>query len=243
MTVVQNALQNAAIGQANMFVLAAGTHLYTKPANLRSVNFLCVGAGGGGASLELTVDETIGCGGNGGAGTAGSLTLSAAAVPATFDIIVGAGGAAGAPPSAGGDTILDLPSQRIVPGGAAGEPAAIGAGVQVADVSGAVAAPTGAWDWTAQGQRGGSVFGDWKGIDATVGVFILGGNASSLYPGDFPFVAYVSSGNNGNFDGQVPTNPGVGGMGGVAWRTDALAEAAGSAGADGLVIVTEYLAL
>jgi hypothetical protein len=89
----------------------------------------------------------------------------------------------------------------------------------------------------------GSVFGDWKGIDATVGVFILGGNASSLYPGDFPFVAYVSSGNNGNFDGQVPTNPGVGGMGGVAWRTDALAQAAGSAGADGLVIVTEYLAL
>ncbi len=243
MTAVQNVLQNAAVGTATITIIGAGTTLYTKPANLRSVNFLCVGAGGGGGSVELSVDDTIGVGGNGGAGTAGSLTLSAADVPATFDIIVGAGGAGGAAPAAGGNTTLDLPSARVVPGGAAGAAAETGAGVQVADVSAAVAAPTGAWDWTAEGQRGGSVFGDWKGIDATVGVFMLGGNASSLFPGDFPFVAYVSSGDNGNFDGQVPTNPGVGGMGGVAWRTDALAEAAGSAGADGIVIVTEYLAL
>lgn len=243
MSFIQNVLQNAAIGQANVIVLGAGAHVYTKPANLLSVNFLAVAGGGGGASLELTADETIGVGGNGGGGTSGSLTLNASAVPSTLNITVGAGGAGGVAPVAGGDTVIDLPSQRVVGGGAAGPVAEIGAGVQFTAVGGAPNPSSGTWDFTTLGQLGSSVFGDWKGIDATVGVFLVGGSAGSIYPGDYQIVSYVSSGNNGNFDGQAPTNPGCGGIGGVAWRTDAAASATGSAGADGIVIITEFLGL
>ena len=98
-----------------------GTFTWTKPDNALSVQIVCIGAGGGGGSGRRGAAGTTRRGGGGGTGGGYStLTVPAAALPATVDGEVGApgvGGAAvavnstnGGPGGIGGESMFGFPA-------------------------------------------------------------------------------------------------------------------------------------
>jgi len=71
-------------------------NIWAMPTGARTIEFILVGGGGQGGSGRKGLDGTVRCGGGGGAGGAREVQrLSAALVPASITVVVGAGGSVG----------------------------------------------------------------------------------------------------------------------------------------------------
>jgi hypothetical protein len=193
---------------------ASGT--WTKPANVKFVKIVCVGAGGGGAGAGIGTYT----GGGGGAGSYAEKILDVTAV-STATITIGAAGAAGSSSGSGGtggtggDTSFG--TDCIGKGGAGG----VGPGSTAAGGAGGVA---GTGDITIAGQVGDN--GDTASASLRVGE---GGHAPLGY--GFGGRAVLA-----DADGVVGVGYGAGGSG----ATGGPGAQSGGAGKAGLCLVYEF---
>jgi hypothetical protein len=193
---------------------------YTPNANMVYCDIECLGGGGGSGGIANTAPNTI-TGAGGGAGSYSKLRASMATIGVSQTVTIGAAGAAGAAGAnsggAGGDTSVG--SLCIAKGASGGAGANYNGGGQ-GGAGGATVGGVG--DIVSQGASGGGA--------------IQAAAAQLIYPIPGGSTLYGAGGQpNG------PANTGTGyGSGGTGTSCTTTINAAGAAGAKGLVIVTEY---
>lgn len=218
---------------ASRTVIQQGTTSYAIPAGVRALLVECIGGGGGGGGVNSTAaghQNVAGAGGGG--GYAASFLTSLPGSPVTVQ--VGAGGGGGGvgnnPGSAGTDTTFNS-TTVVAKGGGAGAagadvsvvgptnvPAAGGAaGTGDVTIPGGVGvvnlvlATTGASAWTSPGGRGSGPYGGAGGQTVYSGTSHAGGAGQNY-----------------------------GGGGAPAYSSDGGGQAAGGAGANGIMVIWEF---
>lgn len=204
--------------------LFASSGTYTKPAGLVYAVVETIGGGGGGGGVDSSSSSGAGAGGGGGGGYS-RRTLAATSIGATETVTVGTGGAGGlgVTPATGGtgvtSTFGSLVSASGGTGGLAGNGTTQGAGG--AGGGGTTATP----DINSHGSGGGAGVASITDTRAT-----SGNGGSSFFGGGAPGVTNSSTGSAG-------TTYGGGGSGASATNNDTRD---GGAGADGVILVTEF---
>jgi hypothetical protein len=203
-------------------ITSSGT--YTKPAGLKFLDVVAVGAGGAGGAAILNPASASSAGGSGGAGAVGMIFYKAVDLPASFTITVGAEGAATATSgNAGGSTIVN----GLAAGGGSG--GAITQSNTLAEVAGG---------------SGGTVTGFSLGIPGGAGgnsyVFLAGLNHRGAAPGG-PYGEGAASGWGSNISGSnfPSVGYGAGGTGSTSTQLSGGPYYAAN-GRPGLVILKEY---
>lgn len=210
---------------------AVVNYTYTKPANLRTLEFEGSAPGGSGSGAAATAASTFSGGSGGGSGAWGKRLFTAAELAASVAISIGALGAAtlGAG-SAGGDVTFG--SIITLYGGTAGiQYANSTASNVIGNPSNIGTAPVGVM-LGAPGQRGTQTI---MNVSAPAGNSYIGGGGISPYGEAFPPWWTINVG-GANARGY--------GAGGSAAANGASQSARlGGAGAPGFVMLTEYLAV
>ena len=215
-------------GQVITTVVTATDATWAPQPDTQTIKFEAVGAGGGGGGAQGQGAGTAAAGGGGGGGA--TVIIQKQVVDATYNITIGAGGTGGTAVAgngaAGGDTTVVSTNVNITAGGGAGGSGMTGIGGTA--FSG--------------GTGGGSATGG--DINITGGA----GNVGRVLTGDL--TAVPTSGDSTQGQGRTTNGvgaganadsnrKGVGGNGGVT--SNVATNYAGGDGADGIVIVTEYL--
>jgi len=228
------AFKNSVVANVNIQTFSAsGTYTPTSGMIYCIIEVLGAGGGGGGAAATSAVGDGNGASaGGGGAGGYSRGRFTAAQIGASQVVTIGAGGAAAtAGNNAGGDggtTSVGALIQATGGGGAAG------AGAQVAQGYPGGAGGVGSLgNLNIAGNSGGMGFtdniaGSNLGISGAGGAGYFGGSISPQ-----------TVNNTGQSAGSSATSYGCGGNGGVSIKGGT--SAAGGAGADGYVIITEYI--
>jgi hypothetical protein len=223
-------LQNNRVGRVLKQVFtASGT--YTPTAGMLYAIIDCVGGGGGGGGVAGAASGCNGGGGGGGGGFARKF-VTAADIGASKTVTVGGGGNAGAAGAnagtAGGDTSVGV--LCIGKGGSPGSGVTTTAAYGVGGPGGVA----GTGDFTVPGQVGGYSF--YSTSAASIIASTNNGGSSGLGFGAGARTAQPGSGNFSN--GATGANYGGGGSGGMFFNV--ASNAAGGAGAPGIVVVTEF---
>jgi hypothetical protein len=203
---------------------ASGT--YTPTAGMVYCQITCVGAGGGGGSSVGGGAATAAAGGGGGSGETRVGIFDAATIGASKAVTVGTGGIAG---TAGGDGGTGVTSSVGVlissVGGSGGIAGTSFSGNGISTLGGIGGTGGSGGDYSMAGTPGS------PGVVAGSSAFALSGAGavSSIGGGTIG----VTTGNPGN----TATNPGCGGSGGAS----STVSKDGGAGADGYVIVVEFI--
>lgn len=212
-------------------IFTSGSGTYTKPANVTSIIVECVGGGGGGGGAQGAAGF-LSVGGSGAGGGYCRKYYSAAASSYSYSVgTAGSGATAGNNAgTAGGDTTFDT---LTAGGGGAGSGYpnnyAIASGYNVLNISGSPGVGTGGDINLYGGYAQPSIAG-------SVNVCIGGSGGSSMY-GSGGIASIASGGAIANGNGGL--DYGSGGSGGGACNITA--NAAGGAGASGLIIVWELV--
>ncbi len=181
------------------------------------------GGGGGGGTQNGAATQALG-GGGGGSGGYSRKVASAATIGASQTATIGAGGSAGAGGinngTAGGDTSIG--TICIAKGGSPGIGGNSGAGG-----AGGVA---GTGDFTPVGNAGGQGCSN----TAITSSAVVGIGGASVFGGG-PSLVQAQA----NVTGAAGNNYGAGGNGGISWNGGGTE--AGGAGANGVIIITEYI--
>lgn len=188
MTLAKNliaAAGNAAAGRGEAIFTTTGSNSWVVPAGVTSISAVCIGGGGGG--------DASASGGSGGRGGDLRYYNNLSVTPGeTLTITVGAGGTAGATPTAGGFSRIARSATTLLEAGGGAEGSTGGSGNTTNGTSSTIAGSIG-------GGNGGT--GANPGIDTTSG----GGGAGG----------YSGAGGNGNTgDGGNGSGGGGGGGGG-----------------------------
>lgn len=203
------------------YLNAGSPATWTKPAGLKYV-VVEVQAGGGGGGGTTTIDHA--CGGGGGGGFARKV-ITVGTLGATETVTTGAGGTAGAATGGTGGTggTSSFGAHVTASGGVGGTDATYGVG----GAGGAGASG----DFNTEGGDGGGG----NGGESTLDVVNSGMGGSSHFGGGARNVG-AEAGTVAGVDGNVYGGGGSGAANGTG------VDAAGGAGAAGIVIVTEYYA-
>ena len=200
---------------------------WTKPANLVAANVRMVGAGGGGGAANGALGETREAAGGGGGGYCEKL-FQAGSLGATEAVQVGGAGGGGATPSGNGGDGQDSIFNTLTAFGGSGGTGQFGG---AACFGGAGGAATGG-DINIPGQYGGgggSLGAIALGSGGAGGSSLLGHGGASIKTGDF----------NNAQAGRAGGNYGGGGGGGSV--VNLTFDEPGGAGADGIVIIDQYI--
>jgi hypothetical protein len=188
---------------------------------------VCGGGGGGGSTNPAAGQGGAGAGGSAGGYSRGRYT--AAQIGASQTVTIGAGGAAA---SGGGTTSVGALIQAT--GGGAGS--SINASAMNQAGTGAAGVGSGG----SVNLTGGQGHSACIIVDSGVATMSQGGQGGSSYFGGGPVSSFTSSGSGTTSSpGTAAAAPGAGGSGGSSIFGSA--NAAGGAGASGIVIITEYV--
>lgn len=210
-------------GVVSQVFTSSGT--YTPTTGMAYCIIECVGGGGGGGGVQGNASYNLGGGGGGGGGYARAVK-TAAAIGASQTVTIGAGGTGGSAGAnngaAGGDTSVGV---LVVGKGGSGGLATTSSGVAAASAGGVA----GTGDFTSAGEGGAGGF--YSLTTTTLSVSGKGGN--SAFGGGASGISSSGTGSTGGLYG--------GGGSGACNNTSATNRAGGS-GADGVVIIVEYIA-
>ena len=196
---------------------------YVPSANMTTCVVECVGGGGGGGGVTGAA-SSFRAGGAGGGGTYSEKTLTATAVGAGLTVTVGSAGAAGTATAFGGDGgTSSVGSFCTAPGGGGGQHYNGTTGFGIGGNSGAI----GTGDFSCSGQDG------QNGMSGALAFGGTGGGAGGIGGGG----GRGGLGSGTAVLGTAGRNPGGGGGGAAVGDTSS---SVGSAGAPGVVIITEY---
>jgi hypothetical protein len=221
----------SALGQARTSTFStAGTTVWLCPAGVTSVTVKCYGGGGGGGRRA-----GVGVTGGGGGGAYAS-KINVPVTPGTiYTVVVGAGGAAASPATAGGDSYFNTASTVMAKGGSAvaNNSATGAAGGQAAscvgDVGSVFSGGTGGTGSETSGGKGGGGAGTGgPGGNGGVGTANGAGTATGGGNGGNGKISPQGSGSSGSI---------YGGGGGGSYRSSSTGSALGGAGAAGAVII------
>jgi hypothetical protein len=208
-----------------------GTGTYTPTTGMLYCVIQCVGGGGAGGGAAATSATQNSFGGGGQAGEYAVGVFSAATIGASQSVTIGAGGTgvAGTTGNAGGNTSVG--STLISANGGGGGGTATGTLASPAIAPGASGGTSG----TGGSYRTTGPFGGMGMMLGVLGFYYSGaGAASVLSTSTLPLIDQATStGNAGNLYG--------GGGGGGGQQQSQAGTKAGGAGANGIVIVTEYV--
>jgi len=212
--------------------IVTANETYTPPVNLSMITFEAIGGGGGSGGTQTTTSGEVSASGGGAGGSWISLTTETIAT--SYALVVGSGGLAGAVAATGGTggatTVIATPSGvNMSSGGGLGGTSGAAHATSSLALGGAIGALTG-FDYFLEGVSGTLGVGSNSGSETSVAA-TTGGNYMSYG------VARVEI--------TVSPNAGSGyGVGSGARYQNSVAantEAVGAAGADGAIIITEYL--
>jgi hypothetical protein len=213
-----------------------GSYTYTPTANMKYCIVECVGAGGGSGGAATTSAIQCTAGGGGGGGEYTRSVLSAATVGASKTVVVGAGGTAGANTGgnggAGGNTTFGSTLVTALGGSGGTGMAAQGATASAAGGAG--------------GSGGTGTFAE-AGGNGSAGIATFVATAYSVYGGSGGNSFYGQGGpcqlriavNGGAATGLQGSGYGSGGAGAIISISGPAG--VGSAGNDGVVIITEFI--
>lgn len=205
---------------------------YTPTTGMKYCTIECIGAGGGGGGAALSTN--IGAGGGGGAGGYSRKTVAAATIGASQTVTIGTGGSGGSAGNNNGSAGSSATSVGTICVANAGS----GGGGAAANTWGAAAAggAAGTGDVTAYGNAG----SDGCQSSSSNAFQLPQGRGGAGWMGGQPKgqTAGISTGGQAAVAGQ---SYGAGGNGGGS--SNSSAAAAGAAGANGFVIITEYLSV
>jgi hypothetical protein len=229
MSFVGNALNNIAFTRANMVVITSNT-TYTPPVNLLFAKVIAIGGGGGSGGRASTSSTQRSLGGGGGGGGTAIKIFSKSDLMPNVSVTIGAGGAAGSaganPGGTGGTTTFATSTPLTCNGGAGGEGKSAGVNTETQGVDGGNA--TGG-DLNIQG---GGCYSSRTNANAP--------SCQDLAPGG---VTYFSMGGRLSRETVGSTVAMLyGGGAGTIYNSGSSSAAAGIDGADGVVVITEYLA-
>jgi len=228
-----------ALAYENNIVTFTSDDTYSKPSNLLYVKVTVIGAGGGGGGSRKgeAVGEAGGGGGGGGGGTVIKTYLDTD-LDAGESITVGAGGtgANGSDGTAGATGGNSTFKSLTGSGGVGGNTAAPSANM-VFSPKGAGGAASGG-DINVAGQDGSGGVAQGTGLD-TVIIWAGHGGGSTLSGGMMGTIWGGTA--DSQYDGDNATGIGSGGPGGIVMNDTDPQYAGGGDGADGIVIIEEYL--
>lgn len=208
-------------------VISISDPAFAPNAATQSMKITVTGAGGGGGGIRISAATTSGCS-SGGAGGGTAISWLTAPFSASYAVVIGAGGAGGAPPAAGGQvgaaggvSTFDAATLNYTGNGGAGGTFVTNVG-SGSGVTGGTAA-NGEINLSGSGTSGyadlGTLGGSWSGYG---GGSYWGGAAGSVSGGGGVSALAAGAGGGGvergNFNGLYT----------------------GGAGADGLVVIEEY---
>jgi hypothetical protein len=206
------------------YVTTTGGGTYTTPAGVKAILVECYGGGGGGGSCDGAA-SSAGAGGGGGAGGYCRKLILAPASSYAINVGVGGTGPAGAANGTvggnGGNTTFG--TSLLTANGGTGGAASGTAGSTVIEAAGGAGGTATGGDLNVTGGRGGA------------GVRFSGTQSFSGYGADAPVGAGGST--VMNLAGNAATGFAAGGGAG---STQGATDRAGGAGAQGIIIVTEY---
>lgn len=240
MSFIANALNNRALANVNTITLTSST-MYTPPDNLRTAIFLLQAAGGGGGGAFNGGSFTTSVGGAGIGGQWGQVTLQPSDFtgPVTVTVgLAGSGGVGNAAGTAGGDTVISGGvTTRSVPGGLAGTaPDVVGNGQYFISDARVLPTPTGTFDWIGQPSQHSNLI-----FNRVVGELrvLARPQGGGFFAGNFTAANTLSAGSQAN--GSPGLLPGCGGHGARNSQPISGTQTGGN-GADGVVIIYEFLA-
>lgn len=220
-----------AFGVVNVQVFTSGG-TYTPTSGMKYCIIECVGGGGGGGAVDSGSTATLYQGGGGGGGAYSRKFASAATVGASQTVTIGSGGAGGAAGTndGGNGGTTSVGSICTAPGGSGG---AYTDGSQLG--TGGAGGVAGTGDISIVGHAGSN---GWYTSDTYAASGRGGGDAGAGMGAGAPYPAnsaYAST----TFTGVAGGDYGGGASGGL--RVYIASSEAGGAGADGLVIITEFV--
>jgi hypothetical protein len=208
----------------------AANGTWIKPPEIRYIVVECVGAGaaGGGVPATTSTQASAGGGGGGGGYARKLLTLNDLTSAGSLNVVVGIGGTGGTGAGgAGGDSYITGTGVASVSGGGGAGGAAGTATTGTTNSTGGDGGSAANGDVNAPGGEGG--LGNTAGGSYTS----QGYGGSSIFSG-----SQRGNGTDGGGAGGAGNTPGGGGSGAHAYQVTTAQS--GGAGADGLVIITEY---
>jgi hypothetical protein len=207
-----------------------GTYTYTPTAGMLYCIIEVVGAGGGGGGCAASGASTSSAGGGGGGGGYSLGVFSASSIGASKTVTVGKGGAGGSAGnnagSTGGTSSVGVLLSATGGGGGSGNSASA-----TNFVAGAAGGSGSSGSVNLNGQAGGI---GWNSVSASVSIAGFGGGTQK--GNSTQSATTVVAGVQAGPGGQIYGGGGGGGCNGIS----AAAQAGGS-GADGIVIITEYV--
>mgnify|MGYP003634070262 CR=1 FL=1 len=223
-------LNGSKISSVLVTVLTVSDPVWTPNPLAKSIEFTVIGGGGGGGGVDGQGAGTAGASGGGGGGGSAIKTIST--VDATYNITIGAGGAGGAPANDGSNggatTIVSTNVNIAANGGRGGIGITATTGTTGAGIGNKLGGTATGGDVNVQGSRSGAAKVGAGEIDSTSfgGSSILGMGAPPAY------AALDPGADDADFSG--------GGGGGVFVKGGATNDTGGT-GADGIVIIREYI--
>lgn len=209
---------------------------YTPTTNMKYCTIEVVGGGGAGGGAASTSSTQGAAGGGGGGGGYARKTVAAATIGASKSVTIGAGGIVGSagnnPGNAGGTTSVGSTIVSAT-GGNGGNGSAVSGATNIAFAAGGTGGVGSSGDFNATGNAGTGGYA--SGVTPT-GALPGAGGGSYLGGGAAP----VGAGTNSTSIGNAGQNYGGGGSGGYNLLSEA-SGTTGSAGAQGIVIITEYI--
>ncbi len=207
---------------------------YTPTANMKYCTIEVVGGGGGGGGCAITGAAEVSCGGGAGGGGYGRKTVSAATIGVSQVVTIGAGGAGGVGNASGvsGGTTSVGAIVSAAGGVLGGGGSASGANIAITASAGEGGTAT-STDFIVMGGAGGAPLGI-----AGAGGSIIGGFGGGTY---FAGSRVARSSNSAitSDNGNAGNSYGGGGGGGISMQGGAAAN--GGAGANGIVVITEFV--
>ena len=210
--------------------IVTANETYTPPATVKIVKFEAIGGGGGSGGTQTTTSGEVSSSGGGAGG--GWVTYTTTSLDASYTLVIGTGGLAGAVAATGGtggDSTITSSSIAVVAAGGLGGASGVPHATSSIAVGGAVVVSSG-FDYYVDGQGGATGIGSSTGTQTSV-ASVLGGNYANYGPIK---VAIPTAANAGS-------GYGVGGGARYQNAVGANTEAVGAAGADGVIIIYEYI--